>query len=483
MSTWIALQDRNQTLRIKRSLMGLVCYAIMMFYLIMARNAGYFNISVPHILILLLFSLCIHLVYLSVINSGWNLRFKDPSMTMIQMVIANTCVSYLMLFTDTARGPTMIFYIGTNLFGIFQLNLKEFLVVTFLPLLQYGGMILWFIGFSKGSYDPRQDAVQWVVLVCCLTWLCYMGTTIKNIRRKVKQTEEKLLQSNEEISRQTDELQKSRDELEKTHKEIEQTQQQMKYFNRRIMESIDYAKIIQQSLLPAIDMLKTNIPKSFFIWKPKNILGGDIFFTHNHPSGFTIALMDCTGEGVPGAFMTMIAYTEARKIIVDEACQDPAEILKRLNHSVQAILKKDFNDSMSDQGMDAAVCRVDSIGKTVTFAGANMPLFYNQEGALHLLKGDDQSLGFIHSDKHFCFTNHTIPVHERSSFYLTSDGYLNQVGGAEKRSIGLDGFEHLLMECSNKPFDEQRKEILQAILSHQGEHEQTDDVTVIGFGI
>ncbi len=483
MVSFIPRHDREQALRIKRLLMGFGGYGFIVFFFFLARQTGFFTISISHVMIAISLIVIIHLGYYIIIRSGLNLRFKDPSLTMIQMASANTWVSYLMLFTDSIRGAVMIAYITVNLFGIFQLNRKEFIIITIIPLLQYGLIILWLITFSPPEYSPRQDIIQWIIVTACLSWLCMFGTYIKNIRIKLEQSKAKLSESHGEVSRQRDEARISRDELEASLIELENTHHRMENFNRRMVESIDYAEMIQRSLLPGMDRLKTSMPDSFFVWIPKDIVGGDIFYTYRDRNGFIIVLMDCTGQGVPGAFMTMIAYSEARKIILDEACHDPAEILKNLNHSVKAILKKDTDHSISDEGLDAAVCRVNLLEETVTYAGAGMPLFYIQDGTSKILKGDRQNLGFKDSDPKFCFTNHTITVHEKSRFYLTSDGYLNQPGGMDNHSMGIDGFLGFVADHSGKPYDVQRKQILQSFFTHRGAHEQADDVTVIGFGI
>ncbi len=463
--------------------MGFGGHGFIVFFFFLARQADFFTIPMSQVMILISLIVVFHLGYYTIIRSGLNLRFKDPSLTMIQMASANTWVSYLMLFTDSLRGAVMIAYITVNLFGIFQLNRKEFIVITIIPLLQYGLIILWLIKFAPPQYSPQQDIIQWIIVMACLVWLCIFGSYIKDLKAKLNHSKAKLSESHGEVSRQRNKVRTSRDKLEASLTELEHTHHRMENFNRRMVESIDYAQMIQRSLLPEMDRLKTSIPESFFVWIPKDIVGGDIFYTYRDRNGFIIVLMDCTGQGVPGAFMTMIVYSEARKIILDEACHDPAEILKNLNRSVKAILKKDTDHSISDEGLDAAVCRVNTLEKTVTYAGAGMPLFYIQDGTSKILKGDRQSLGFKDSDLDFCFTNHTICVHEKSRFYLTSNGYLNQPGGMDNHPMGTDGFLGFMAEYSDKPYDAQRKLILQSFFTHRGDHDQADDVTVIGFGI
>jgi len=187
------------------------------------------------------------------------------------------------------------------------------------------------------------------------------------------------------------------------------------------MASIRYAKVIQTSLLPNLDGSNIYLPDSFVIWKPKDVVGGDIFFKDlftdpDSCSGFIFAVIDCTGHGVPGAFMTMIASSGLRRIVKDQGCRNPADILKQLNFIVKTSLQQDKKDTLSDDGLDAAICFVElpaggdpSIVKQqlangncplisdcslkLTFAGARLPLYYVFDNELNVIKGDRQSIG------------------------------------------------------------------------------------------
>lgn len=463
--------------------MAIVAIMLALIFLLLCLFAGMADISMQEYMVIAGGIITLNLTFYGIIRSGLNLRFKDPSLTMVQWGVMITLFSYIVFNSHPIRSAVMTGYILTNLFGIFQFSRKEYVFATMFPLVQYGAIILWEANFPPANYNLGQNIIQWLILVGALSWVAIIGSYIRAMREKVKNSKIKLLESHEEISKQRDGVKQSRDKLQETLTKLTNSHGQMEAVNLGLMESLHYAEGIQRSLLPETDRLKTSIPDSFFLWMPKDIVGGDIFFTYRDEKGFIIVLMDCTGQGVPGAFMTMIAYSEARKIILDEACHDPAEILKNLNQSMKTILKKDTDHSISDEGLDAAVCRVNSQEKTITYAGAGIPLFYRKDGTSNILKGDRHSLGFKDSDPEFRFTNHTISVHEQGSFYLTSNGYLNQPGHQGNHPIGVDGFQALMENHSHLPYDVQRKEILQSFLAHQGDHEQADDVTVIGFGM
>jgi len=269
--------------------------------------------------------------------------------------------------------------------------------------------------------------------------------------------------------------------LKSTHKELEATHKELEDNNSKMIESIRYAEMIQRSLLPGIDRIKAICPENMFIWMPKDIVGGDIFYTYSDMEVSLIALMDCTGHGVPGAFLTMVVYSEIRKIIMDEECRDPSEILSRLNRAVKNVFHNNDNGSDANDGLDAAVCIIDYLRKKVIYAGARIPLFYCMNGKVHKKDGDKQSIGYKDSEDQFDFTNHMIQLEEPCTFYLKTDGYTDQLGGEKRLRFGTGKFKDLIMKNHDKSFTEQRAVFLQTLISYQGNNEQMDDITLIGF--
>ncbi len=203
----------------------------------------------------------------------------------------------------------------------------------------------------------------------------------------------------------TDELQEHQVHLEEL---IEDRTFELQEKNTKITDSLEYAKMIQRSLLPVTDVYKTHIPESFAIWEPRDIFGGDIIFADFFDDCAIVCVVDCTGHGIPGAFMSMIASSGLRKIISDEGCHDPAEILKRLNYFVTVSLQQDTDNAYSDDGMDMALCAFHKADQTMTFAGAKQSLFYIHENELTVVKGDRQSIGYKKSKLDFNFKNNTI---------------------------------------------------------------------------
>ncbi|QTA91294.1 SpoIIE family protein phosphatase [Desulfonema magnum] len=299
-------------------------------------------------------------------------------------------------------------------------------------------------------------------------------------------------------------VEKRTEELKEKNTQLNESLKQVEKANEKIMASIQYAQIIQRSLLPNPENIKTFLSDSFFVWMPKDIVGGDIFFTDCFEDGFIIAVIDCTGHGVPGAFMTMLASSGLRRIIKDEGCRDPARILKRLNFIVKTTLQQDTENAASDDGMDVAICFVQLAVNTehltakeklttgrcsLTFAGAKLPLTYICHDKITVIKGDRQSIGYKQSRKsdiNFSFTNHTVRIKKGMRFYLRTDGFEDQLGkdshnGSRLRRFGSKRLKNLLRENNALPLEKQRVKLLESFEMHRRGTERQDDVTMVGF--
>jgi serine phosphatase RsbU (regulator of sigma subunit) len=219
-------------------------------------------------------------------------------------------------------------------------------------------------------------------------------------------------------------------------------------------------------------------------------VGGDIFFTRFFEDGFILAVADCTGHGVPGAFMTMITSSALQQIVKDEGCRNPAEILNRLNFNVKTLLRQDTSHALSDDGLDASIVDVRSSDgpMTLTFSGARLPLICVRNDEARVIKGDRQSIGYKRSDLDFDFTNHTLQVEKEISFYMATDGFWDQLcldkcRCPRRRTFGKKRFVALLRENAHLSFDAQRETLIQEFNALKGDNERQDDITVVGFGL
>lgn len=386
-----------------------------------------------------------------------------------QVVFCIAVSAYLAFVMDDQR---YLVPIGCLLI-LFFVFIQSTMLISFLAILAAVVVYLSISYIGITYYDQAGsfvgDVLYILIFVPVCIFIAYMSKYMQDQQKKIKSSNTKLKATHAE--------------LEHTHTQLETIHTELESQNERMLDSIRYAEMIQRSLLPGIERIKVVSTDSMFIWIPKDIVGGDIFYTYADPDMSLIALMDCTGHGVPGAFLTMIVYSEIRKIIMEDKCRQPSEILSRLNKAVKNVLHKNNQDANTDDGLDAAVCAIDHSGKHVDYAGARIPLFYVANGTVHTVNGDKQSIGYKDSDDDFVFTNHRIDVENPYSFYLKTDGFTDQLGGEKQLRFGTNRFKELIQNNYNASYGDQRKTFLQALITYQGDNEQMDDITLIGFHV
>ncbi len=279
------------------------------------------------------------------------------------------------------------------------------------------------------------------------------------------------------------EIDQARLEIKESQKKLALALKEVETANKNVMDSIQYAKLIQVSLLPDVNELREKVPNGFLIWMPRDIVGGDICYAGFYDNGWIVCMIDCTGHGVPGAFMTMVASSGMRRIVDDEKLRDPGQILKKLNHVVKTTLQQDKDIALSDDGLDAAIAYVSPDRDRLVFSGAKLPLYIVENGKTRMIKGDRQSIGYKKSKLDFEYTNHEIKVEKGMSFYMSTDGFLDQLGGEKNRLFGRKRFIETLEKAYPMKFDDQQKLLETVFKEHKGDHDRQDDVTVIGFNL
>lgn len=278
-----------------------------------------------------------------------------------------------------------------------------------------------------------------------------------------------------ELSRQA--LQNSFEQINTNNKELEQ-------INTLVRSSINYASRIQRSFLPEENILNKFAKDSFVIWKPKDVIGGDCYWVDKTEQGFFVAIIDCTGHGVPGALMTFVVISILDRLLSQQRhLDDPAELLSQMNRLVKETLGQYDDSSESNDGMDGAFCYVDLKTKRLTFAGANTPLLFVEDGQLHHIKPDKHSIGYVHSDIDLTFTNQTLELKDGMRFYLTTDGIIDQIGGNKRIAYGKKRLMEVIYDNHTKPMNEQQAIILEQYYNYKGDESQRDDNTMIAFQI
>ncbi len=260
--------------------------------------------------------------------------------------------------------------------------------------------------------------------------------------------------------------------------------------HQQTKDSIKYASLIQGALIPNNDLFKNYFKDHFVIWNPKDIVGGDIYLFEQlrHKDECLLMVIDCTGHGVPGAFVTMLVKAVEREVVSKitnnkDMEVSPAWIMGYFNRTLKKLLQQESKDSISNAGWDGQVFYYNKKEKIAKFASARNSIFYIQEDELKEIKGDRHSVGYKDSDVDYEFTEHNIKLEEETTFYISSDGYWDQIGGTKELSFGKKRFRQLINENYNKPMKKQKIDFLKIIKNYQGDFESNDDITVIGIKI
>lgn len=267
-------------------------------------------------------------------------------------------------------------------------------------------------------------------------------------------------------------------ELAKAYKEIEQKNYLIEQKNKDITSSIRYAKKIQQAFLLPEEDVSSNFPEHFILFKPKDIVSGDFYWALEKRGYLYIAAVDCTGHGVPGAFMSMLGIAFLNEINSGDKLLTPAQILDALRNRIIKELGQTGKEGGSKDGMDMSLIRIHPDRKVIDWAGAHNPLFILQNGEITEIKATRQSVGY--SAENLSFENHQIPISKPTSLYLFTDGYADQFGGKRGKKFKSLNLQKLFIENNSKSMLEQKKILDETFENWRGEIEQIDDVCVIG---
>lgn len=294
-------------------------------------------------------------------------------------------------------------------------------------------------------------------------------------KNELEQKNELLHNQNTEIVLQGEEILSQRDELALKN-------ELLTHNNKVITDSIDYAKNIQEAILPDISIMKECFIDAFLLFRPKDVVSGDFYWFYKTDDIFFIGLADCTGHGVPGAFMSMIGNTLLNKIVIEKKMLIPSGILKELHNDLLYSLTQ--SGRLFENSMDVSLCRIDLTKRMATFSLANQRAYVIQNGKLLVLSGSLFSTGEIFPQNHnIIFEDFEIPLEKETTVYLLSDGYTDQYSETESKKFGLPRFEKTLMEIVHLSIPEQRDRLNSLMGDWIGKGRQTDDITVIGFKV
>jgi PAS domain S-box-containing protein len=263
--------------------------------------------------------------------------------------------------------------------------------------------------------------------------------------------------------------------------ELKESEQRAAAANQLILQSLRYARRIQAAILPQGRELATVTEDHFLIWEPRDIVGGDFFWFQPIRDGHAIVVGDCTGHGVPGAFMTLVAWGMLDRMLQAAPSENPSQVLTGLHRGVQSLLGQDQQTGETDDGLEAGVCFVNPEQQKMTFAGARFSLWRSNDRGVTEIKGDRKGLGYRRYPKETAFTDITLPYSNRDSFYMTTDGLIDQIGGPRGRSFGKSRFQQLLRKYQGHQMQRQAEEVRKELAKYQGQQLRRDDLTILGF--
>lgn len=260
--------------------------------------------------------------------------------------------------------------------------------------------------------------------------------------------------------------------------ELVQVNQRMAEASKQIGDSIRYASMIQTAILPNQDMARALGGNYFVLWRPRDVVGGDFYVFRSTNQGCLLGVIDCAGHGVPGAFMTMIAYAALNVAMDVLGLEDPAALLAQVDERIRTMLHQDPKASQTATNMDAGLVYVNFEDKSLIFAGAKVSLYWSDGASVGEIRGGRHAIG---GKRRAEFTSQMRPFNAHETFYLTTDGMLDQAGGVKGFSYGQERFEALIKRHAGLPFAEQQAAFEHELDAYRGTFSQRDDVTVISF--
>lgn len=331
--------------------------------------------------------------------------------------------------------------------------------------------------------SPPWYKTWWFYSICAIVLIS--SITIYNYVKT-----KKLIADKQKLERVVDERTKElRDEKEKVetiNKEVIEQKTIIEHKNIEITDSIKYAKNIQEALLPNLNNIDSLFKSSFVLYMPKDIVSGDFYwFAKNGDTRF-IAAVDCTGHGVPGAFMSIVGNTLLNEIVNEKKITRPGDILLELHKGVKIALNQNAQEFERRDGMDITLCSFNSNTKHIEYAGANRPLWIYRKSRnfeLEIIKASKFPIGGLELEEHRIYENHVLEIEEGDCLYLFSDGYADQFGGPKGKKFMLTNLQKTIREIVELPMSKQKEKLETAFLKWKQDTEQIDDVLVIGIRI
>lgn len=341
------------------------------------------------------------------------------------------------------------------------------------------------LGDERKKREQSQRII-WILLiilgivVILLLVVFLISRKIIKQRNQIASANTALGEKNHQLEEKNQEIAEKNQEIAEKNQEITDQMMALALKNKETEDSIRAAEVIQKSILPSQQQFKNYFKEYFIIYRPKDIVSGDFYWMVKAGRYTFIAVVDCTGHGVPGAFMSMIGNSLLNDIVIKQAIFDPAEILDDLQMALFARLGSDNQD-----GMDICLVRIESLEeekKTVLFCGAKRPLFIYKNNKLENIKGIRKGIGGVEQNSDKEFKNSELILEQGDALYLTTDGYVD-TPGPDRRSFGTRRLLKLLDESATESMEAQKQTLLKNLEDYQQNEEARDDLTFIGLRI
>jgi len=320
-----------------------------------------------------------------------------------------------------------------------------------------------------------------IFLLIFLARLYYQKRKAHNL---LQDRNEEITVQNESLNKQKEEITTQRDRIKSQNKILHERNNKISIQQKEITDSILYAKRIQTAIFPPKEIILENFTNHFIFFKPRNIVSGDFYWVAKKENLSFVAAVDCTGHGVPGAFMSMLGVSFLNEIINKNTIKmlSASEILNQLRNYIKNALRQKGDANETRDGMDIALCVFDFEQDKLQFAGAKNPLVIIRNNQITIIKGDKMPISFNTNERPF--KNNDINIRKDDMFYMYSDGYIDQFGGEKDKKFSKKRFRQLLLNISELPIDEQKNTLentLNSWIKSGISKEQIDDILVLGI--